>query len=146
MPVDDWPSIKRELVDSRGALLTRFLFDTAIFVYAVGVEHPRRAPCRAIVREADAGRLRGEASVDIVEELAHQRMRRTGDRADAVRQARAVAGLCRLRAVTPSIAIAALDVLEGQLPAHGSGRDVRRPGGGSRHRGDPDPGSRLRRA
>lgn len=50
--------------------------------------------------------------MDIVQELAHQRMRRTGDRADAVRQARAVAGLCRLHAVTPAVEIAALDVLE----------------------------------
>lgn len=82
-----------------------------MFVYAVGADHPLRDPCREIVRRAGARELRGEASVDALQEFAHQRMRRTGDRAEAVRNARAIAGLCRLLETTPVVALAALDVL-----------------------------------
>lgn len=82
-----------------------------MFVYAVGADHPLRNPCREIVRRAGTRNLRGEASVDVLQEFAHQRMRRTGDRAEAVRSARAIAGLCRLHETTPAVALAALDVL-----------------------------------
>jgi uncharacterized protein len=74
----------------------RFLYDTAIFVYALGAAHPYRKPCRAIVERAAAGELTGEASVDLVQEFAHQRFRQTHDRAAAVDAARDVARLCRL--------------------------------------------------
>jgi predicted nucleic acid-binding protein len=71
----------------------RFLYDTSIFVYALGREHPYREPCREIVRRAAAGDLQGEASADLLQELTHQRARRTGDRADAAKAARNVAKL-----------------------------------------------------
>jgi len=71
----------------------RFLYDTSIFVYALGAEHSYREPCREIVRRATAGELQGEASVDLLQELVHQRIRRTGDRLGAARVARNVAKL-----------------------------------------------------
>jgi predicted nucleic acid-binding protein len=79
----------------------RFLYDTAVFVYAVGAEHRYREPCRAIVARAQAGQLSGEASVELVQEFAHVRMRRTGDRGEALALAGAVAELCRLHAFEP---------------------------------------------
>lgn len=78
----------------------RFLYDTAIFVYAVGSGHPLREPCREVVRRAGAGELRGEASADLLQEYAHQRMRRTGDRSEALVTARAIVPLCRWHDVT----------------------------------------------
>jgi predicted nucleic acid-binding protein len=80
---------------------TRVLLDTAVFVYAVGVEHPHRAPSRALVRALAEQRMVGEASVELVQEFLHQRARRTGDRLDAVRRAEQVAALCSLHDVTP---------------------------------------------
>jgi uncharacterized protein len=77
----------------------RFLYDTNVFVYALGGPSPYRDACRSIVEDAAAGRLDGEASADLVQELVHQRMRQTGDRALAVAAARRVAALCRLHDV-----------------------------------------------
>jgi len=74
----------------------RFLYDTNVFVYALGGASPYREPCRAIVEHASAGRLDGEASADLIQELLHQRMRQTGDRTVAVATARRVQILCRL--------------------------------------------------
>jgi uncharacterized protein len=71
----------------------RFLYDTSIFVYALGGEHPYREPCREIVRRATAGDLQGEASADLLQELLHQRIRRTGDRPIAVTSVRKVSKL-----------------------------------------------------
>jgi len=63
--------------------LRRFLYDTSIFIYAFGGDHPYRDPCREIVHRATAGVLQGEASVDLLQEFAHQRIRRTGERGSA---------------------------------------------------------------
>jgi hypothetical protein len=88
----------------------RFLFDTAVFVYAVGGEHPYRQPCRRLVDLAAAGTLRGEASVELIQEYTHVRARRTGDRDSAAREARDVAALCVLHDVTRSDLLLALSL------------------------------------
>lgn len=82
--------------------MRRFLFDTNVFVYALGGASPYREPCRSIVEHAAAGRLDGEASADLVQELLHQRMRQTGDRTAAVQTARRVQILCQLHDVRES--------------------------------------------
>jgi predicted nucleic acid-binding protein len=64
-----------------------------VFVYALGGEHAYREPCREVVRRAANGELQGEASADLLQELTHQRTRRTGDRAGAALAARHVAKL-----------------------------------------------------
>jgi predicted nucleic acid-binding protein len=74
----------------------RFLYDTAVFVYAVGGTHAYREPCQAIVERAAAGALDGEASIDLLQEFAHQRFRQTRDRRAAADAALDVARLCRL--------------------------------------------------
>ena len=81
--------------------MRRFLYDTSIFVYALGVEHPYREPCREIVRRAGTGDLQGEASADLLQELTHQRARRTGERASAVEAAKSVAKLAWWHPVEP---------------------------------------------
>ncbi|MGI8946257.1 MAG: type II toxin-antitoxin system VapC family toxin [Thermoleophilaceae bacterium] len=90
--------------------MTRFLFDTGVFVYAVGALHPYRDPCREVIRRARKGELRGEASADLLQELAHQRFRRTGDRDQAVETAKAVAALCRLHELRPRDAVRGLEL------------------------------------
>jgi uncharacterized protein len=90
--------------------VTRFLYDTAVFVYAVGGDHAYRAPCREIVGRQSRGELAGEASVDLVQEFLHQRARRTGDRREAVRRARLIPALCRLHDVERRDLLRALDL------------------------------------
>lgn len=73
----------------------RFAFDTAVFVYARGTEHPYRQSCRDLVDAARMGRIRGEGSVEIVQEYAHILIRRGLARASASEDARDVAALFR---------------------------------------------------
>lgn len=90
----------------------RFLYDTSIFVYALGGEHAYREPCREVVRRAASGELQGEASADLLQELAHQRARRTGDRADAALAARNVAKLAWWHPLEPNDVQRGIDLFE----------------------------------
>ncbi len=99
--------------------LTRFLYDTAVFAHALGGQHALRDPCQAIVRAAAAGRLRGEASADLPQELAHVRLRRTGDRPASALAARHAAALCLIHELDAHDAALGLDLFEvhGRLDA-----------------------------
>jgi uncharacterized protein len=90
----------------------RFLYDTSIFVYALGAEHPYKEPCREIVRKAAAGDLQGEASADLLQELVHQRTRRTGDRLGAAKAARSVATLAWWHPLEPNDVQRGIDLFE----------------------------------
>lgn len=90
----------------------RFLYDTAIFVYALSGQHPYRDPCRRVLQRAQAGTLSGEASVELVQEFAHVRMRRTDDRSAALEMAGHVAQLCRLHSFEPGDLTLVLTLLE----------------------------------
>lgn len=93
--------------------MTRFLFDTAVFVYARGSEHPYREPCRQIVELTGRGVLRGEASVELVGEFAHILRRQGLAPRSVAEQARQVAAICRLHALEPEDVSVALTLLVG---------------------------------
>jgi predicted nucleic acid-binding protein len=88
----------------------RFLFDTSVFVYALGGEHPYRDPCRAVMDDGAQGLLAAEASVELVHEFAYVRRRRGIARAAAARDARTIAATSRLHVVEPSDVDRALDL------------------------------------
>lgn len=92
--------------------MRRFLYDTSIFVYALGGDHRYRDPCREIVRKAAVGDLQGEASADLLQELVHQRLSRTGDRASAIESARNVAKLVWWHPLDPNDVQRGIDLLE----------------------------------
>lgn len=102
--------------------MRRFLYDTNVFIYAVGGAHPLRDPCVAILLRERSGELRGEASADLVQEFAHQRYRQTGDRLAACRSAREVARSCVLHPLEPHDVLRGLELFE-QNPRL-SGRDA----------------------
>ncbi len=79
----------------------RVLLDTAVFVYAVGAEHRYHDACLALLDPEAVAGYGGEASVQAIQELLHQRARRTGNRAEAVEVAEAMAQLCPLHELTP---------------------------------------------
>jgi predicted nucleic acid-binding protein len=62
------------------------ILDTTILVYAVGAEHPLRAPSRALVELARDGLVRASTTVEVVQEFAHVRSRRR-PRAEAAARA-----------------------------------------------------------
>lgn len=68
------------------------LIDAAITLYALGEPGPARDRSRALIDELAAGRGRAYASVEMVQEVVHHRLRRTGDRARAVRESGFVTG------------------------------------------------------
>lgn len=89
---------------------TRVLLDTAVVAYAIGGAHPMRHPCRRIIAAVAEGRLRADASVELVQELLFHRLRRT-DRAVAVRQSRDAARLCHLHPFDDAVLAQALDLV-----------------------------------
>lgn len=59
-----------------------------MLVYAMGRDHPLRAPCRGLLELRRAGRVRATTTVEVVQEFAHVRARRSS-RAEAALLARA---------------------------------------------------------
>lgn len=90
----------------------RFLYDTSVFIYALGMEHPYRAPCRGILERAGARELRGEASPNLLQELVNQRFRRTRDRARAAEAGQMAAGLCKLHSLEPNDVLRGIEIFE----------------------------------
>jgi uncharacterized protein len=80
----------------------RFLFDTSVFMYALGRDHAYREPCRALLVRAQDGELDGEASVELLQEIAHVYLRRGMARSRVVEITRDVASACRLHAFEPA--------------------------------------------
>jgi uncharacterized protein len=93
--------------------MNRFLFDTAVFVYARGTEHRYREPCRRLVELAGRGLIHPDASVELVAEFTHLLRRRGLDPKSVTRQARQVAALCRLHPVQLEDLSVALTLLVG---------------------------------
>lgn len=88
------------------------LIDSAIPIYALGAAHPLRDSCRAIMRAAAGEEIRAYASVEMIQELVHHRLRRTGDRALAAADGRDTAQLCTLLNFDREVLDLALDLIE----------------------------------
>jgi predicted nucleic acid-binding protein len=88
----------------------RFLFDTGVFIYALGSEHHYREPCRTILREVQRRRLASEASVELIHEFAYVHLRQLGRRVDAARSAHAIISSFSLHTVEPPDMKRALDL------------------------------------
>lgn len=82
--------------------MRRFLFDTSVFLYALGGEHRYREPCRAVMDDGAQGLLSPEASVELIHEFAYVRCRRGISRTTASEDALDIAATSRLHTVTPS--------------------------------------------
>lgn len=85
------------------------MIDANVFVHAVGRDPVLRPACQEMLAHLAAGRLAGEAASLMVEEVAHVRQRRTGDRRLACREARAAAALLVLHPVGEEVVEDALD-------------------------------------
>jgi predicted nucleic acid-binding protein len=88
----------------------RFLYDTGVFIYALGGEHHYRDPCRAILDSGERGRLAAEASIELVHEFAYVRTRQGVTRTEAAESARAIADTCPLHQVSAADMELALDL------------------------------------
>ncbi len=89
------------------------VLDTTVLVYAVGVVHPLREPCRVLIGAVGDGTVAATTTVEVIQELAHLRASRRG-RADAAGLARDYAALLApLLVVAEQDLRAGLDLFEG---------------------------------
>lgn len=84
--------------------------DTNVFLYAVGGDHPWRAPSRAFLDRIAEGSLTAHVSTETIQEFAFHRAR-LHDTTIAVQQARLVEEMCRLHSFDPDVLAAALDLM-----------------------------------
>lgn len=89
-----------------------YYVDTSVFAYALGGSHPERAGAQRVVEAATTGRIVLHASVQMVQELVHHRMRRAA-RETALRQARYAGQLCILYPFDATVLQHALNLIEG---------------------------------
>lgn len=80
----------------------RVLFDTAVFIYAVGSEHRYRHSCRRLVELLAGERIVADVSGELIEEYAHIRSQRGIGRSQVVDEARSIVALCRVHDVQMS--------------------------------------------
>jgi predicted nucleic acid-binding protein len=85
------------------------LLDTSVLVYAVGIEHPLRDPCRRVLAAQRAGAIDAAVTVEIIQEFTHARTRRHR-RADAVAVARDYAASLRVLQATAADLDRGLDI------------------------------------
>ncbi len=88
----------------------RFVIDTNVGLYALGGESEHREPCRRLIALMTEGTLQGEASAEFLQEIAHVRFRRTGNRAAAAKTAEDFADLLLIHPVEVDDARRALDL------------------------------------
>lgn len=59
------------------------VLDTTVLVYAKGIDHPLRDPCRRLIEAIADGVVQATTTAEVIQELVHVRARRRG-RSDAV--------------------------------------------------------------
>lgn len=98
--------------------MSRVFLDANVFLYAVGTAQRERDACRGVLELAVGGRLAGETSVEVLQEVAHVRARRLG-LVDAVARGRwALALGLSLHAVEARDLARAFDLLEQVTSGH----------------------------
>ena len=95
------------------------LLDTAVFAYALGGEHPMKEPCMALIGACASEVFRTFASVEMVQELVHHRLRASGDRVSAAQVGRNVSAVCTLLNFDHEVLDLSLDLVEKVPTIHG---------------------------
>lgn len=91
--------------------MSRFLVDTNVFLYARGLEHPYRRPCRRVLEAVQRGEVQLHASTELIQEYVHVVLRRGMPRADAVDEAEEVRRQCRVHPFDGEVLTLALGML-----------------------------------
>lgn len=96
--------------------MARIFLDSNIFLYAMGTEHPEKAPCTRLLELVAGGRVEGVTSSEVLQEVLYVRLRR-GSRDDALSAVRSVRELVHeVLPVSEGDVLAACDLLS-QYPA-----------------------------
>lgn len=92
------------------------LLDAAVVGHALGIQSRWCKSCQNLLRLIEQGQFHAYASVEMVQEVVHHRLRRTGHRAKSVRQARDISALCTLLTFDREILDLSLDLIK-RIPA-----------------------------
>ncbi len=90
--------------------VTALFIDSNIALYAVGGPHRHKAACRDILEAATAGTVTLHASVELIQEVLHHRLR-IDDRETAVAAARWLTDLCTVHPFTEDVARQMLELV-----------------------------------
>ncbi len=88
------------------------LLDSTIAAFALGAADPRREACRSLLQKAAAGEFRAYASVEMIQEVVHHRLRVSGNRAHASADGRDVMSSCTVLNFDREILELSLDLIE----------------------------------
>lgn len=88
------------------------LIDSAVAAHALGEDDPVRSACRAVMTAAADDRIRAYASVEMIQEVVHHRLRRTGDRSAATADGRDVAAVLTILPFDREVLDLSLDLIE----------------------------------
>jgi len=69
--------------------VARYFFDSNIFLYAMGSEHPEKAPCRKLLELVAKREMEAVTSSEVLQEVLYVRLRR-GDRIHAIDSVRSI--------------------------------------------------------
>jgi len=88
------------------------LIDSSVPLYALGAQSVWRDGCRGLLAQLANGSITGLASTEMIQEVAHHRLRMTGDHAIAVADARDIAQLVTLVPFDEAVLNIALELIE----------------------------------
>lgn len=88
------------------------LLDSSVAIYALGDDDPRRELCRNLLERAAEGEFRLYASTEMIQEVVHHRLRKTGNRGHATADARDITAACTTLAFDREILDLSLDLIE----------------------------------
>ncbi|GAB3615797.1 hypothetical protein GCM10027416_03540 [Okibacterium endophyticum] len=91
--------------------MTSAFLDSTVFLYALGTEHPLKQASVAVIEQGAAQGLRFYCNVEVIQEVAFHRLRRTSDRTRAVAEARLAMSTCTVLPFDREILDASLDLL-----------------------------------
>ncbi len=83
------------------------VLDTTVLVYAKGLEHPLRDPCRALIDRIGQGLVRASTTVEVIQEFLHVRARRTS------REEAAMLALAYVELLAPLMVVSADHLRDG---------------------------------
>lgn len=88
------------------------LIDSATAIYIAGPDGPERSAARSFMLRTARGRVRPYASVEMIQEYAHHRLRRTGDRRRAAQEGRFLTSLMTVLPFDREVLDLSLELIE----------------------------------
>ena len=97
----------------------RVLIDSSIPLYALGGPSPWRDDCTGVIRAMADGQIDAYASVEMIQEALHHRLRVTGDRIESARQCSQLRSLVTLLDFDTKVLELAIDLVRSSARVRG---------------------------